>query len=86
VNDLLENKKWIQLGDWSNNTEIEFVNKLYLLTAKPVVYLINLSEADFLKKKNKWLSKIKEWIDTNLPGTIIPYSADHEKKLLEEQI
>lgn len=60
------------------------MNKLYLLTAKPVVYLVNLSEADFLKKKNKWLPKIKEWIDNNLPGSIIPYSADYEKNLLKE--
>jgi len=25
-----------------------------LLTAKPVTYLINLSEKDYLRKKNKW--------------------------------
>ena len=74
----------MQLGDWQNNTEIEFVNKMYLLTAKPVIYLVNLSEADFLKKKNKWLLKIKEWIEGNLPGVIIPYSADYERNLLVE--
>lgn len=62
--------------------EIEFINTMFLLTAKPIVYLVNLSEADYLKKKNKWLPKIKEWIDANLPGPIIPYSAEHEKKLL----
>jgi len=78
----MEEKKWVQLGDWQNNTEIEFVNKMYLLTAKPVIYLVNLSEADFLKKKNKWLLKIKEWVEGNLPGVIIPYSADYERNLL----
>ena len=45
---------------------------------------MNLSEADFLKKKNKWLLKIKEWVEGNLPGTIIPYSADFEKNLLRD--
>ena len=25
-------------------------------------------EEDFMKKKNKWLKKIKEWIDENVPG------------------
>jgi ribosome-binding ATPase YchF (GTP1/OBG family) len=48
------------------------------------VYLVNLSKDDFLKKKNKWLGKIKEWIDKNCQGEIIPYSADFEKeKFLE---
>lgn len=51
--------KWVILGDWISNQDIEFINKLYLLTAKPVVYLVNLCEEDFLKKKNKWLVKIK---------------------------
>jgi obg-like ATPase 1 len=48
------------------------------------VYLVNLSKDDFIKKKNKWLGKIKEWIDKNCQGDIIPYSADFEKeKFLE---
>ena len=54
-----------------------------LLTAKPIVYLVNLSEGDFLKKKNKWLPKIKVWIDENMSGEMIPYSADFERKLVE---
>ena len=54
--------------------------------AKNVVYLINLSEQDFLNKKNKWLGKIKEWIDHNVPGDIIPFSAEYEKNLFEEFI
>ena len=44
-----------------------------------MVYLINLSEADFLAKKNKFLGKLKTWITENIPGEIIPYSADFEK-------
>jgi obg-like ATPase 1 len=46
--------------------------------------LVNLSEQDFLNKKNKWLGKIKEWIDNNIAGEIIPYSAEYEKKLFNE--
>ena len=48
------------------------------------MYLVNLSEEDFVKKKNKWLKKIKEWIDTNVPGEIIPYSANYERDHLLE--
>lgn len=47
------------------------------------MYLVNLSEPDFLNRKNKWLKGIKDWIDANCPGDIIPYSADYEKKVLE---
>jgi hypothetical protein len=33
-----------------------------LLTAKPVVYLVNMSAADFQRKKNKHLPKIHQWV------------------------
>ena len=34
--------------------QIDVVNSLQLLTAKPVTYLVNLSEKDYIRKKNKW--------------------------------
>ena len=37
-----------------------------LLTAKPVVYCVNLTKKDFSRQKNKWLAKIKEWWDGSL--------------------
>lgn len=56
-----------------------------LLTAKPVIYLVNLSEADYERKKNKWLPKIKEWIDANNPGDpLIPFSVALEERLMSE--
>lgn len=63
----LEKNKWIRHGDWSAK-EILLLNTHKFITAKSVSYLINLSEEDFLNKKNKWLRKIKEFIDTNVPG------------------
>ncbi|TPX47112.1 threonine---tRNA ligase [Synchytrium endobioticum] len=76
-----EDKKDIRQGTWSNK-EIEVLNPLQLLTAKPVVYLCNLSERDYCRKKNKWLPKIKAFIDANYPGDIlIPYSGILEMKL-----
>lgn len=58
------------------------MNKYLFLTAKPVIYLVNLSENDFKRKKNKWLIKIKEWVDQNDPGAqIIPFSGAFELKL-----
>ncbi|KAI9199854.1 P-loop containing nucleoside triphosphate hydrolase protein [Polychytrium aggregatum] len=74
-------KKDIRDGDWTNK-EVEIINSFYLLTAKPVVYLCNLSEKDYARKKNKWLPKIKAWIDENHPGDVlIPYSGIVEYNL-----
>lgn len=64
--------------------QIEVLNKYLFLTSKPVVYLVNLSDKDFIRKKNKWLIKIKEWVDKNDPGaSIIPFSGAFEQKLSE---
>ncbi|CCJ29121.1 unnamed protein product, partial [Pneumocystis jirovecii] len=63
-------KKEIRKGDWTNK-EIQIINSLFLLTAKPVIYLVNLSEKDYLRQKNKWLPKIATWVKDNNPGDII---------------
>ena len=76
-----EDQKDVRSGTWTA-AEVEFINTLYLLTAKPVVYLCNLSIKDFSRKKNKWLAKIKQWIDANHPGDVlIPYSGSLEIEL-----
>jgi obg-like ATPase 1 len=76
-----DEKKWIRQNDWSA-AEIEILNKYLLITAKPVIYLLNMSEADYLRKKNKWLVKVKQWIDEHDAGaTVILYSAPFEAKL-----
>ena len=80
---LRDEKKWVRYNDW-NEKEIEVLNKHLLITSKPVVYLLNMSETDYIKRKNKWLPKIKQWVDENDPGaTVIPYSAPYELKLQE---
>ena len=46
------------------------------------MYLVNLSEKDYVRKKNKWLPKIKQWIDSNNPGDpLIPFSVSFEERL-----
>jgi len=80
---LVEQKKHIRFGEWSAN-DVELLNKHLFITAKPMLYLVNLSEKDFIRKKNKWLPKIKEYVDKNDPGAmIIPFSGAFEAKLLE---
>ncbi|KAI8355682.1 GTP-binding protein YchF [Blakeslea trispora] len=81
VYEYVQSGKDVRHGTWTNK-EIEVINSLHLITAKPVIYLANLSEKDFIRKKNKWLPKIKQWIDTNSPGDImIPYSGAYEYRL-----
>jgi obg-like ATPase 1 len=76
-------KKEARFGDWSSK-EIDYVNDLHLLTSKPALHLINLSQEDFLRKKNKWLAKIKEWVEANRPGEkMVLYSAAMEQKLVD---
>ncbi|XP_032821592.1 obg-like ATPase 1 [Petromyzon marinus] len=81
---VVDEKKHIRFHpDW-NDKEIEVLNKHLLLTSKPMVYLVNLSEKDYIRKKNKWLIKIKEWVDKNDPGAVlIPFSGALELKLQE---
>ena len=57
--DLLKDGKDVRKCTWSNK-EIEALNKHLLLTSKPVIYLINMGEKDYIKKKGKWLLKIKK--------------------------
>ncbi|KAK9460728.1 P-loop containing nucleoside triphosphate hydrolase protein [Lipomyces oligophaga] len=79
----LEDGKRVAKGSWTSK-EVEVINQMQLLTAKPAIYLINLSERDYVRRKNKNLLSIKEWIDANSPGdTIIPLSVSFEERLTE---
>jgi len=62
--------------------KVEVINPLFLLTAKPVVYLVNLSEKDYIRQKNKHLPKIAAWIKEHAEGDpIIPISVCFEERL-----
>lgn len=58
VEEMLEKKVPVREGLWKAN-EIEWLNKHYFMTAKPVVYLINIGDNEYKTKKNKWLPKCK---------------------------
>jgi len=80
---LVDDEKHIRFSEW-NAADIEVLNKHLFITAKPMIYLANLSEKDFIRKKNKWLVKIKEYVDKHDPGaTIIPISGAFEQTYLE---
>ena len=81
VKDALEQQQQIRCVAW-NNKEVDFLNTLQLLTAKPALFLVNMSEKDFIRQKNKWLPKIKEWIDGKTGEPMIPFSAELESSLM----
>jgi obg-like ATPase 1 len=60
----LEEGNDVRFGEWGLR-EIEVLNTWQLLTAKPVVYLVNLTAKDYIRKKNKWLVKIFEWVQVS---------------------
>ncbi len=78
----MEDGKEIRNGmDVWTTSDVDHLNTYQLLTAKPVVYLVNLTQKDFKRKKNKWLVKIHEWVKEHGGGTIIPFSGAFECEL-----
>ncbi|KAJ3355872.1 hypothetical protein HDU83_002520 [Entophlyctis luteolus] len=81
LKNLLEKDVPARSGDFSTS-EIELINeKMSLITTKPVVYLVNLTKADYIRKKNKWLAKIHAWIQKHGGGVLIPFSVEFEQEL-----
>jgi len=83
-------KKWMEDGKdvrngmdiWSNQ-DVDVLNELQL-TAKPVLFAVNMNIEDYKRKKNKFLKKIFDWVQANAPGaTIIPYCGAFENDLIE---
>lgn len=71
----------IREGTW-NGKEIEVLNKHLFMSAKPVVYLVNISKADYISKKNKFLPKIAAYVKEHGGGPILPYSVEFEAEVL----
>lgn len=79
----LQEGKNIRNGEWTHQ-EISYLNEVLTLTSKPVVYLVNLSKADYLRQKNRWLGPIRDWVNANSPGSaIIPFSITVETEHAE---
>merc|ERR1711874_343309 len=82
--DVLEAGVWIKDEKW-NMKEVEVLNGCLFLSSKPVIYLVNIGDKEYEKKKNKWLLKIKEWITANNQGMMIPYSVAFEQEMLHAE-
>ncbi|XP_024982380.1 obg-like ATPase 1 isoform X1 [Cynara cardunculus var. scolymus] len=80
VKNFVKEGKDVRLGDWKA-ADIEILNTFQLLTAKPVVYLVNMNERDYQRKKNKFLPKIHSWVQEHGGEPIIPFSCALERNL-----
>jgi len=61
--------------------DIEYLNDYALLTSKPTMFAINMNEKDYIRKKNKFLKPIFEWVTANAPGSVmIPYCGAFEEE------
>jgi obg-like ATPase 1 len=79
----LQSGKDVRMGDWGA-VDVETLNKLQLLTAKPVVYLVNLSEKDYVRKANKFLEPLAAWVKAlGQDDKILPFSCEFEAKIFE---
>lgn len=87
VYQLLSEGKDVRKAEWTNE-QIEVINTLQLLTAKPVIYLVNMSEQHYADPtQNPWLRKIQAWVEENNPGdVVIPFSVAVEERLLQQQV
>jgi len=75
----LRQGKDIRNGEW-NQREFDIINDQLCLTSKPIIYVINMSTDDFMRQKNRWLARIKNWITENSPGCpMIPMSVECEQ-------
>ena len=80
---LLNSGKDVRAGEWSTN-EIEILNRQQFLTAKPMVYLVNLSEKDYIRKRNKFLEPLAKWLEAKGTGDkMIPVSCEFEQKIFD---
>ena len=78
--ELLAAGKPVRMGEWSG-PEVECIREKlpHLITTKPVVTMVNLSQADFCRKKNKHLASIVEWVAAHGGGAVIPFSVAWEQ-------
>lgn len=68
-------------GVWTDE-EVDYINGLNLLTAKPTVYLLNVSKSDYISGANQYKDKVQDWINTHSGNDkLIMFSAEYEHAL-----
>lgn len=79
LTELLYSGKKVVTGEWAD-AEVDVINQLNLLTAKPSVILLNVSSQDFVAQSNEFAGAVTEWIQENCPlDQLLLFSASHER-------
>jgi obg-like ATPase 1 len=80
--ELLENNQPLGKATWTAQ-EIDKINELIpgAITTKPMIYLCNITSKNYIKGGNKYLPKIKEWVDAHGGGLVLPFSIEFEEEL-----
>ena len=66
--ELLDSNTPIQTGEFSS-TEVDCIKDWGMITTKPQIYVVNLSQSNFIRKGSKWLPKISDWVKSH-GGTV----------------
>ena len=67
--------------------EIPVINDFYFLSAKPVIYLVNLKQKSYVNKRSNYLPKILEAVKAKDPGAqVIPFSAEYEMNYIDAEL
>lgn len=75
---MTENGRLLNNSSWTE-AEVDVINKYKFLTAKPTLYLLNVSRDDYLSGENKYLERVQNWVNENSPNEkLIMFSANHE--------
>ena len=79
---LVESNTPIQTGEFKDS-EVDIIRDWGCITTKPQIYVVNLSQKSFIRKGNKWLPKIMDWVKEHGGGQILPVSCEFEQTLFD---
>ena len=79
---LVDSNTPIQTGEFSS-AEVEYIRDFGCITTKPQIYVVNLSQKNFIRKGSKWLPKIGQWVKEHGGGQILPVSAEFEQAVYD---
>ena len=86
VKELLESGGDVRSVRWSAK-ETPIINTKQFLTAKPMIYLVNLKRLSYIKKRSNWLPKIMAYVKAKgLGEPVLPISADYETLLVDAEL
>jgi len=81
--EMLDKNTPVQTCDTFRDAEVEMIKDWGLISTKPQVYIVNMSQKNFVRKGSKWLPKIAEWVKQHGGGQIIPMSCEFEQNLAD---